>query len=312
MVRLPLLFFLVAAQGLSGRIGHVLAVEGQDLVVRVEIEDPSCAKARSSACLSDMIGQVLVDVRPLGSLDWHTRAAVPEEASGWWRATFTSSVVPERPDDAHPARLEIKARVLGPRRGLMLEIGADEPLEAEVMKAREARALEQVLTRNVERDEGAEAFELVGHVGTDARAGTSGRIRAFVGVGGRPSARTEIVVSTSVAPQFAKPTRLEGGGPILLGFEGGMRFYARDPGRDTIALFLEPDVSVDLRFPGVDPGIGMRAGAAIRISSDIAAEAALGGSFVAFRSFDSAHSTVGGATGGLRVALRFGGTREAR
>jgi hypothetical protein len=312
MVRLPLFFFFVAAQGLSGRIGHVLAVEGQPLVVRVELEDPACSQAQNGRCLLDLVGQVIVDMRPLGQLEWHTAKAVQEENPSWWHATFTSSVVPARNDPEHAARIEVKARVLGARGGVMLDIGGDQPLEAEVFRPREARALERILLQNADKAAEAEAFELVGHVGTDARAGTSARVRAFVGVGGRASTRTEVVVLVSVGPQFARPARLEGGGPIELGFEGGVRLYARDPAGGSIALFLEPDLSLDARFPGLDPGIGLRAGGALRMSSDIAIEAAIGGSFVAFRAFDGEHSTIGGASGGIRVALRFGGARENR
>jgi hypothetical protein len=196
------------------------------------------------------------------------------------------------------------------RGGTLLEIGADEPLEAEVMKPREARAIARELTSNREE---AGGLELVGHVGAEGRAGSSGRVRALVGVGGRPSARSEIVASVTVGPQFSPPSLLEGGGPMVLGFEAGFRLYARDPATDIVALFIETGASVDLRFPGADPGIGLHAGAALRVWSQVAVEAAIGGSFVAFRAFDSEHrSTVGGATGGLRVALRFGGVRESR
>jgi hypothetical protein len=48
------------------------------------------------------------------------------------------------------------------------------------------------------------------------------------------------------------------------------------------------------------------------LSADLALEGSVGAAFVAFRTIDSEHrSVIGGFSGGLRVALRFGGRRAS-
>ncbi|MCK6544786.1 hypothetical protein L6R52_02890 [Myxococcota bacterium] len=295
------------AQGLAARFGHLRAVEGEPLVVRVELDDPACRTA-SMPCLVDTIGAVEVELRTIDGGPWIPALAEREGTSAWWRATFPAASLPRRADPTTPARIEVRARVTGTRGGVLLELGGDEPLDVEVVTAPEARVLDRALgTGRAVEDE---ALTLVGFVGVEGRAGSSARARLSIGVGGRTSARTELAITVAVGPAFAVPTALDGGGPIVLGFDGGLRVFSVDPATSLVALFVEPFAGVDLRFPGVDPGAGLRAGLAWSVSHDVGLEVSVGGAAVSFARAEGTREL--GFSGGLRLAMRFGGRGATR
>jgi hypothetical protein len=298
-------------QGLSARFGWVHAVEGQPLEVRIELEDKSCVKDAKTPCLLDAVQRIVVQMRVRSTPGaWHSAEARPSGEGAWWLATFTSSVVPERSLSPEPREIELRADVLGARDGLLIALGEDEPLVATVLTSPEARTEDRVLQTGVHRSKESSLF-VTGHVGLDGRAGSSARARAVIGVGAKTSARVEPIGYVAVGPAFDRPAILDGG-PLVLGFEGAARFYTVEPEIATYALFVEPFACADLRFPGFDPGGGLRAGGSLLISADVSLEGSIGGAFYAFRTIDAEHrSIVGGVSGGLRVALRFGGRREA-
>jgi hypothetical protein len=282
-------------QGLSARFGYVRAVEREPLLVRVEVEG-----------LIEAVGEVVVQARKVGSELWHSAKAVPVDIGGNYEATFTSTVVPDRPHS-----IEVRARILGTRSGVLLEIGVDEPLVVEVLSGPEAKKHDEIMAP-IRRDpnDATADLGLVGWVGTDTRVGSSARLRASIALGLRVSQMTEVLVHVSVGPAFARPELIAGGGPVVLGVEGGARFYTRDVRTKLWAPWLEAVAGSDLRLPGFDPGAGLRAGITWNFSADIALDASLGGMFVVYRAFDREdRSAVGGASGGVRLEARFGGGR---
>lgn len=277
-------------------------------MVRVELDDPSCALGGEVPCLLDAVDRVVVDLRAPGQTRPHPSAAVREPGGAWWVATFTSTVVPTRLRPDAPIHLALSARVLGPRGGLILAIGEDEPLLVEVLSAPEARAQDRALGVRAQGGAARDELELIGYVGADARAGTSARARGLIGAGARLGPRMELGVLVSVGPAFARPTFTTGGGPLVLGFELALRALTTDPALSLFSGFAEPFVGIDLRFPGVDPGAGLRAGLIWTFSADVALEASLGGAIVLFGAAgEEGEEPRPGASGGLRVAARFGG-----
>ena len=151
---------------------------------------------------------------------------------------------------------------------------------------------------------------MIGWLGTEGRVGSSARIRASIGLGLRLTKLTELEVHGAVGPAFAEPDLLASNGPMVLGIEAGLRVFTRDIRLVLWSPWIEAFGGADFRLPGVDPGIGLRAGVTWNFSADIALDGSLGGMFVVYRAFDPQdRSAVGGASGGLRIEARFGGGR---
>lgn len=282
-----------AAQGLSARFGWVRAVEKQPLVVRVEIDG-----------LLELVGRVRVEAKREGYETWSAADAVPIDTNGMYEATFTSTIVANA-----PGKMEIRARIIGTREGVLLELGDDEPLVVEVLSAPEAKKQAELFAPL--RREGEESdLGLIGWVGVEGRAGTSARIRASIGLGLRVSKYSEALIHVTVGPAFSRPKLLEDGGPVVLGIEGGYRVFTKDVRLELWSPFLEVAAGADLRLPGVDPLVGLRAGLTLNASADVAVDVSLGGAFIVYRAIDPEdRSSVGGFTGGLRLEARFGGGR---
>jgi hypothetical protein len=265
------------------------------MLVRVEVEG-----------LIDAVGEVIVQMRKVGGERWHSVKAAPLDIGGNYEATFTSTVVPDRPHS-----VEVRARILGTRSGVLLEIGVDDPLVVEVLSAPEAKKRDEIMAP-IKRDpnDATADLGLIGWLGADTRAGTSSRVRASIGLGLRVAQKAEVLVHVSVGPKFAEPELLVSKGPLVLGLEGGVRMYTRNVRAMLWAPWLEATAGADLRLPGFDPGVGLRAGITWNFSADVALDASLGGMFVVYRAFDREdRSAVGGASGGVRLEARFGGGR---
>ena len=285
-----------AAQGISAQLSSAFAVAGVDYVARLEVTDDLGA-----------VGRVEVDVRPRGAAAWITAEAAVVERAGP-RLVFEAAFPWARlSEGAVAGHLELRARLLGARGGLLLEIGDLDPLEIEVLTPPEAESRRRVFARARPAPVVEDDFTLTGHVALDGRAAASARARAFIGVGAPLTPRLAVIFGVAVGPAFARPEVLEAGGPMVLGFEGALRAYGQPP-EDAWALFLEPFALVDVRLPGVDPGVGLRAGGSWRLGPELAFEASLGGAAMLFRASDpDERSSELGFTGGLRAGLRLGG-----
>lgn len=286
--------------GISARFVPLAATIGEELRVRLEVDDPT--ETIQSATL-----ELLRDERE----DWLRRPALRRPGPGVtssWEGTFTSTTVwnPGGLGVRQPERLLLRARLYGRRGGLILTLGELDPLEVDVLTPKESEARARVLTAEAPEEGG---LTLVGYAGADARAGSSARIRGVIGVGGDLSPHLELLFFVLVGPKGAPPSRLEEGGPLVLGFEGSLRTFTRPPGRGLWTLFLEPFLGADLRFPGFDPGAGLRAGLQYPLGRLVELEVAVGGAIYLY-SVGGADPFVG-ASGGLRLGLRFGGEREA-
>ncbi len=275
------------AQGLSARFSTPRPVSGRPLSVAVEVEDPIGA-----------VRGVWVRMRKEGSAEWHGAEGARDEGAGPWVATFPAEMVPEA-----PAFIELTARVLGARGGLLLEIGDDEPLLVEVLPEQRAAAQEKLFAAVREEER---PIDLAAYVGAEGRAGTSARLRLVIGAAAILSPRSELGFGVSVGPAFAEPTALEKGGPMVLGLELALRGYAVDPGFSSFAPYAEVGGGVDLRLPGFDPFGGVRAGAAIHLGDVLSLDLALAGAVNAQSRADGAsYGVTPGFTGGLRASIRF-------
>lgn len=287
---------LAQAQGVSARFGNLTAIYRADFEARVEVDDPVGAVAAVEVLMRPQ--------REIGEEEPWLTAKAQLEKPGWWLGTFTSTTVWK---GAEPRYLEVKARILGRRGGILIELGVLEPLLVEVITKPEAVARARLFSRYNEPEEEA-AFTLIGYVGLEGRAGSSARGRLYIGAGGALSARTELLAFVSVGPAFSKPALLQSSGPLTLGFDLAFRLYTRAPQNHSWTLFLEPFGTADLRLPGVDVGAGLRVGAGLMVGDEVALEASLGGAGLAFRVADPDGNPVeGGFSGGLRLAIRLGG-----
>ncbi len=288
------------AAGISARFGDTVATIGEDVVARVDVRDDNRITKR-----------VRVELRRAGDSAWTRVDAVPPSGmSRWWVATFTSTTVWNDGGIrvAQPEQIEMRAFLYGARGGVLLVIGDIEPLTLDVLSPPEAEARDRALAV-YDRGGDDDLLTLTGYVGTEGRAGSSARARLFIGVGGTVTTNVELLVYVGVGPAFAVPTILDGGGPLVLGFDAALRFFARAPHLYTWSPFIEPFATVDVRLPGVDPGGGARAGVLYRVSSEIAAELSIGGALMAFNAASDRDVELGGA-GMLRLAVRFGGESE--
>lgn len=292
------LFFLASApsapgQGISARFGNLVATLGEDFSPRLEIADPL-----------GVVDRVILETRPRGDPSWRHTEATPTGEGRWWQGTFTSTTIWIAHRD--PEILELRATVLGKRGGLLLELG---DLEVQVLTKPEVEALERVFRTYAPGAEEDELVWLTGYVGTEGRANSSARARLVIGAGGAINDLVEAVLYISLGPAFDRPEGLAVGGPIVLGIETAPRIFTRPPSEYDLALFIEPNLQVDLRFPGVDPGIGLRGGLTYRASADIAIELALGGAALWLRAIQDDSDSELGFAGALRIALRFGGPK---
>ena len=282
------------AQGISARFGNDAAVIGQDVVIRVEVTDPVGAVAK-----------VEVDLGEDGEA-WRTVRAAGQEPVGdgtrWWHATYTSTTVWTA---RAPTTLAVRARLYGARGGLVLELGAEQPLTVDVITPAEAEKRARVLT--TERAEAEPELPFSGYIGADGRAGTGARARAYLGFGAPVGSTTELIGFVSIGPAFERPDNVAGGGPITLGAELAARLYTRALGQGAWSLFAAPYGTVDVRFGGVDAGGGVRVGISWIVRSELSVEAALGGAAVAFGVVEAEGDDPGlGFMGGLRIGLRLG------
>ncbi len=252
----------------------------------------------------ELIGAVIVDAKAEGAADWSSRRAEAIDMNGMYEATFTSTIVPNS-----PGRMEIRARIVGTREGTLLELGDDEPLLVEVLSAPEAKKQAELFAPLKKASDESD-LGLIGWVGTEARAGSSARIRASIGLGLRVGKYSEALAHVTVGPAFSRPALLEGGGPMVLGIEGGFRVFTKDVRLELWSPFIEVAAGADLRLPGVDPTLGLRGGLTLNASADVAVDVSIGGMFIVYRALDPEdRSAVGGASGGLRLEARFGGGR---
>lgn len=292
---------VASADGISARFGDLVATVGEDVVARVEVVDGRRITQR-----------VAIELRRAGETTWRRLEAEQQPDAKWWVGTFTSTTVWREGGirAPQPEYVELRAFLFGARGGVLLVIGEIEPLRVETMTAPETEARERALSR-YSVDTSDDQLTLTGYVGTEGRAGSSARARAFIGVGGSIAQSLELLVYVGIGPSFARPTILEGGGPLVLAFDLALRFFARPPQDYTWSPFVEPFATVDLRLPGVDPGGGARAGILYRLSSEIAAELSIGGAVMVFNASDpDGREPEVGASGMLRLAIRFGGDEE--
>jgi hypothetical protein len=288
------------AAGISARFGDVVATVGKDIVARVDIRDDKRITKR-----------VRVELRRVGESEWtRVDATPPSGMARWWVATFTSTTVWNEGGIrvAQPDQVELRAFLYGARGGVLLVIGDIEPLTLDVLAPSEAEARERALAV-YDRDVEDEQFSLTGYVGTEGRAGSSARARLFIGAGGNVAPNVELLVYVGVGPAFSTPTIFADGGPLVLGFDLAMRLFARSPHAYRWSPFIEPFATVDVRLPGVDPGGGARAGVLYQVSAEIAAELSVGGAVMAFNVAGGPEAELG-ASGMLRLAVRFGGEQE--
>jgi hypothetical protein len=288
------------AQGISARFGNLVATYREDFVARIEVIDEV-----------GVVDRVVLEARAEGQPGWARAEAARTGRGAWWIGTFTStSVYP--PGQREPELLELRAKILGARGGILLELGGIEPLFVEVLTKPEVEARERVFRIHSKEpdDDGDELSWLTGYVGVDGRAGSSARARVVIGAGGSITETLELILCFSVGPTFSRPQVLQAGGPLVLGAETALRVFTRSPARHALTLFLEPVLLVDIRFPGVDPGAGLRGGLSYQFGGELSFEASLGGAAFLFRAIEPMDPGVEvGFSGGVRLQLRFGGPR---
>lgn len=272
--------------GLSARLVPLRAVEGEPLPVVVEVDDATRA-----------VGGVRIEVRTATG-GWSAAPARLDGIEGRWRAELPARMVP-------PAGQEVavRASILGARGGLLLDLGFDEPMTAVVLGTTAARAEDRVL-RSASTRTGDPLDSLVAYVGAEGRLGSGARARLLLSVGAALTARQELVVGLAMGPAFSRPDALGEGGVFVLGFEVGWRVFAREPRFSSFAPYAELGAAVDLRLPGVDPGLAARVGASLDLGVDIRLDLSVGGGPVIFAASEDASI---GFVGGGRLALRFGG-----
>ncbi|MCA9554675.1 MAG: hypothetical protein KC933_31890 [Myxococcales bacterium] len=287
-----------AAQGVSARFGNDVATIGRPVEVNLEVEDPA-----------GVVDRVRVELRRADQATWTATAAV-DLGEGQWQARFPADVWGA---GEAPGHLELRALMYGRRGGLLMVLGELEPFEMDALPPALAEAREKALTRASAAPPevvGADSFSLAGYVGVEGRLGSSARARAFIGAGGGVTDHVELLGRVVVGPAFAEPDDLAGGGPLALAFEAGARLYVHPLG-SAWNLFAEPCGAVELRLPGVDAGAGLRAGAMLWISPEVAVDVSLGGLVMAMAlSPAEGEDTHLGFMGGLRLGIRFGPERR--
>lgn len=297
----------VASAQVSARFSNQVATHGQDLGVRLLVEDPA-----------NVVHSIQVELRrPLEAVWTATTAqAQPHTDPGprKWIATFAAEQVWPT-DNPPPSSVEVRALLYGRRGGLLLVVGEIEPFEMDALAPSKAAARTRALTRPTVAPQGestgADELSLAGYVGLSGRAGSTGRLRVFIAAGGPLSDTLELGALVIVGPAFAEPADRDGGGPFVLGFEVDLRAYVWPLSDSTWNLFVLPFVGVDMRLPGVDLLGGLRAGALYWVSTEVAVEASLGGGPIIFGvSSPPGETTDLGFTGGLRLGVRFGPERK--
>lgn len=280
------------AWALSARFVDPVAVVGEDVVVRVRVEDAP----------DGLVAGVEVELRVDGG-QWSPVAA--EGAGEKWSARFSSTEIWR---GAGAPSLEARASVLGRRGGLLVELGYDFPLELEVMsptahRAR-ARAFEVAASQAAPADSDGEPG-LVGTVGTQLRVGDRARVRGLIGVAFGFDPRWMGAVRLALGPSFAAP-KDHREGAFALGVELGLRVRAGPPSPGTWTPYAGPRVGVELAFPGVDPFAGVEAGLIYGLNAESALDLGLVGSGMLAHAIDAERDARLAFSGGLRLGLRFG------
>jgi hypothetical protein len=282
---------------LSARFLPADATIGRDLVLQIEVDDAAEVIQRAEV-------EILKDERAGWTKQGATRSA-GLHGIATWSTTFTSTTVWEQ-SGRQPERILVRAKLYGRRGGLILSLGELDPLEVDVLSPSESEARARIF-KPVEAE--TNEFRVVGYAGGEVKAGTASRLRGVIGVGGGITPRLEVLAYVSVGPSFNEPRGLADGGPLTLGFELSLRAFTRRPGAGELSLFAEPFAMIDLRLPGVDPGVGLRAGVQIPLGRLVELEAAIGGAMTYFTIDPTSDASQVGFTGGARFGLRFGGDR---
>lgn len=278
--------------GLAARFRPLIAREASPLVIEVEVDDPMGASASA-----------VVEIKSKDRGEWASFTAEPTDVSGVYRCTAQLS-----PPPVAGELVLIRARVLGARGGILLELGQDEALEVEILSDARYLEAEKLLTRKVE-SEGK--LDLIAYVGVEGRLGSGARARGVVSIGARLSAKQELVLGVAVGPAFERPSSLSAGGPIVLGVEAAYRAYTVVPLLSGFAPFVDVVLSSDFRLPGFDPELGARLSISIDLSLDTRLDLALGGAAQIFNAAGGGETTLG-FSGGLRTTLRFGSFGEGK
>lgn len=275
------------ASGLSAQLLEPRPEANRDLEVTIRLEDE--AKVVTAASL---------EVRRLGTSAWHRVAALRVGAD--FVATIPAAEIP-KPGE----QLEMRAELFGKRGGLLFEIAHDEPVRVRVRSAPEAREEDRVF--QVEAPSETTPEERTGVsalVAFDLRAHSRARLRASLGVSFSVAAALELGLSLSVGPAFGPPAVVPSGGPVVLGPELALRWWALEE-VEALSAYLETFAGGDLRLPGFDPYAGLRVGMLWPIEPILAFDLSLGGSALVFNAVGAAESTELGFGAQLRIGVRF-------
>lgn len=208
-----------------------------------------------------------------------------------WVATFAAEDVWPR----DPGTLEVRARVLGRRGGLLLELGVPFAKPLEILTPAESAVRRRDFARTIEDED---RFPVTVGVAAEGRVGSASRTRIHIAVLGPVSERVELKLGLSVGPNFAEPNDLAGGGPLSLGAEIGARVLASS------IWFADAVATADVRFPGFDPGGAVYVGAR-GPWGPVGWEISGGGGALAADATGDPRAAFFGA---LRVGVRFGST----
>jgi len=220
-----------SAQGIAARFVDTWATRGEPVTVAAEIDDPL-----------GIVDRVAFDLAVDGVwVETSTVRGAP------WAATFSA----DRVWPFEPARLAVRARLLGKRGGTLLELGVPFPKPLEILTPAASARRRKDMTRIRE----PESFPVVVGLAAEGRAGSASRTRFHLAILGPVARRTELKLGLSVGPSFAEPDALSGGGPLVLGSELGVRVSA------PTTFFVDAVATADVRFPGFDPGGAIYLGA---------------------------------------------------
>lgn len=262
------------AQGIAARLVDTWATRGEPVIVEAEIDDPI-------AVVDRVVFELAVD----GRVRTATVTSPP------WVAVFpAASVWPFGPE-----RLELSAKLLGRRGGILLGLGVPFRKDLEILNPAESTQRRRDFARATQPED---AFPVGVVVAAEGRFGSAARARAHVAILGPVSRRVELKLGLSTGPSFAEPAAQSGGGPLVLGTELGARVTA------TRSTFVDALATADVRFPGFDPGgalfVGVR-GPWAGVGWEIAA----GGGALAANADAGAEAVFFGA---VRAGVRFGST----
>jgi hypothetical protein len=266
-----------AAPGIAVRLVDTWATRGEPLRVEAIVDDPV-----------GVVDRIAFELARDG--EW---VATATATGAPWTATFVADVIwPHAPQ-----RLELRARALGRRGGVLLDVGRPFPLELDILDPVAAAERRRDLTAASSEEE---PFPVTVGVALEGRVGSAARTRVHLAVLGPVSSAVELKLGLSVGPSFAEPAALDGGGPLVFGAELGARLSA-DP-----RWFADLVATADARFPGFDPGGALFVGAR-GPWGPVGWEVSAGGGALAAGVDDTPEAVFFGA---LRVGVRFGSTSE--